>query len=102
MEILARPHLVRPRQDGGTVHVHPSGKYVYVANRNDGYVGGHRGPSWITPDPVPVFPGGETNIAVFRAGRAVRRAGAHRPRRLPRAAPAHVRTRSDRAAAGRR
>jgi 6-phosphogluconolactonase (cycloisomerase 2 family) len=64
-DFLADPGNVRKRQDGGTVHVHPNGKFVYVANRNDGYVNGH-GPSWITPDPVPVFPGGENNIAVFR------------------------------------
>lgn len=63
---LADPDTVQPRQDGGTVHVHPNGRFVYVANRNDGYVGGHIGPSWITPDPVPVFPGGENSIAVFR------------------------------------
>ncbi len=64
-DMLARPAAVRPRQDGGTVHVHPNGRYVYVANRNDGYIGGHKGPSWLTPDPIPVFPGGENNIAVF-------------------------------------
>jgi 6-phosphogluconolactonase (cycloisomerase 2 family) len=65
-DMLEHPRDVQPRQDGGTVHVHPNGRFVYVANRNDGYVGGHKGPSWITPDPVPVFPGGENNIAVFR------------------------------------
>jgi 6-phosphogluconolactonase (cycloisomerase 2 family) len=64
-ELLARPDDVQPRQDAGTVHVHPQGSVVYVANRNDGYVGGHKGPSWLTPDPIPEFPGGENNIAVF-------------------------------------
>lgn len=63
--MLVHPEAVQPRQDGGTVHVHPTGKYVYVGNRNDGYVGGMGGPSWLTPNPVPVFPGGENNIAVF-------------------------------------
>jgi 6-phosphogluconolactonase (cycloisomerase 2 family) len=63
---LADPQTVRPRQDAGAVHVHPNGRFVYVANRNDGYVGGYGGPSWIKPDPVPVFPGGENSIAVFR------------------------------------
>jgi hypothetical protein len=62
---VAHPERVEPRQDGGAVHVHPNGRFVYVANRNDGYVGGHDGPSWLTPDPIPVFPGGENNIAVF-------------------------------------
>lgn len=64
-QMLRNPEKRQPRQDGGTVHVHPNGRYVYVANRNDGYIGGHKGPSWLTPDPVPVFPGGENNIAVF-------------------------------------
>jgi 6-phosphogluconolactonase len=65
-DILAQPDMVRPRQDAGTVHVHPNGKYVYIANRNDGRIGGHpRGISWLNPDPIPVFPGGENNIAVF-------------------------------------
>ena len=66
--LLADPDNVRPRQLGGTVHVHPNGRYVYVANRNDSYEGfsGIRDyDSWTTPDPVPVFGGGENNIAVF-------------------------------------
>ena len=62
---LQDPDNIRPRQDCGTVHVHPAGRYVYVANRNDGYIGGHKGPSWLTPSPVPVFPGGENNVAIF-------------------------------------
>jgi 6-phosphogluconolactonase (cycloisomerase 2 family) len=64
-ELLVNPDATQPRQDAGTVHLHPGGRVVYVANRNDGYVGGHKGPSWLTPQPVPVFPGGENNIAVF-------------------------------------
>jgi 6-phosphogluconolactonase len=56
---------MKPRQDGGAVQVHPNGKFVYVANRNDGLRDGPLGPSWLTPDPVPVFPGGENSIAVF-------------------------------------
>jgi 6-phosphogluconolactonase (cycloisomerase 2 family) len=64
-DTLATPDNVRPRQNAGTVQVHPNGRYVYVANRNDGYVAGHPVASWLTPDPVPVFPGGENTIAVF-------------------------------------
>ncbi len=68
-EMLADPLDVKPRQLGGTVHVHPNGRFVYVANRNDSYEGlatGVRGyDPWITPDPVPVFGGGENSIAVF-------------------------------------
>jgi hypothetical protein len=67
---LAAPGRIWPRQDLGTVHVHPSGRFVYVANRNDGYIGGYQGPSWITPDPVPEFPGGENSIAVFAVDQA--------------------------------
>lgn len=66
--MLAEPDNVRPRQLGGTVHVHPDGRTVYVANRNDSYEGfdGNRNyHPWTTPDPVPIFPGGENNIAVF-------------------------------------
>lgn len=63
--ILQHPEAVRKRQDGGEVHVHPDGRHVYVVNRNDGYVEERSGPSWLNPDPIPEFPGGENNIAVF-------------------------------------
>lgn len=46
----------RRRQLAGTVHVHPAGTHVYVANRADGTVDG-------------VFEGGENNIAVYRIDR---------------------------------
>lgn len=64
-DTLAHREALRPRQDCGTLHIHPAGHTAYVANRNDGYVGGHTGASWLTPDPVPIFPGGENSIAVF-------------------------------------
>jgi 6-phosphogluconolactonase (cycloisomerase 2 family) len=53
---LAHPGAVKPRQLVGAIHVHPSGRYVYVSNRADGTVeaGGHK-----------VFNGGENTIAVF-------------------------------------
>ena len=35
---LARPDQVRARQMVGTVHQHPNGRYVYVANRHDATV----------------------------------------------------------------
>lgn len=53
---LADPGHVRPRQLGGTVHVHPSGRYVYVANRAD-WTAEYQGRQ--------VFAGGENSIAVF-------------------------------------
>ena len=55
-DTLAEPGNVRPRQLGGTVHVHPDGKFVYVANRADhaAEVDGRK-----------VFTGGENNIAVY-------------------------------------
>lgn len=55
-DTLAEPGNVRPRQLGGTVHVHPNGKFVYVANRADhaAEVDGRK-----------VFTGGENNIAVY-------------------------------------
>ena len=56
-ETLTVPDNIRPGQAVGTVHVHPSGRFVYVANRASG-----------TTDfeGKPVFVGGENAIAVFR------------------------------------
>jgi 6-phosphogluconolactonase (cycloisomerase 2 family) len=55
-ETLAEPGNVRPGQALGTIHMHPNGRFVYVANRASG-----------TSDfeGKPVFVGGENNIAVF-------------------------------------
>jgi 6-phosphogluconolactonase (cycloisomerase 2 family) len=55
-DTLAEPGNVRPRQLAGTVHVHPNGRFVYVANRADAMteVAGKQ-----------VFAGGENNLAVF-------------------------------------
>jgi 6-phosphogluconolactonase (cycloisomerase 2 family) len=38
-DLLARPDNVRVRQLGGTVHVHPNGRYVYGCNRADSEAG---------------------------------------------------------------
>jgi 6-phosphogluconolactonase len=46
----------RPRQLAGTIHVHPNGRFVYVANRADLTVE-HQGQK--------VFGGGENSIAAF-------------------------------------
>ena len=53
---LDEPHNIRGRQVVGTVHVHPNGRAVYVANRASSTVeaGGQR-----------VFAGGENSLAVF-------------------------------------
>ncbi len=55
-DTLADPGNVRPGQALGTIHMHPNGRFVYVANRASG-----------TTDfeGKPVFAGGENNIAVF-------------------------------------
>jgi len=55
-DTLAAPGNVRPGQMLGTVHVHPNGRFVYLANRASNTVdfGGQ-----------PVFAGGENSIAVF-------------------------------------
>jgi 6-phosphogluconolactonase len=55
-DTLAEPGNVRPRQLAGTVHVHPNGRFVYVANRAD---------AMTEADGKPVFLGGENNLAVF-------------------------------------
>jgi len=55
-DTLIDPGNVRPGQALGTIHMHPSGKFVYLANRASG-----------TTDfqGKPVFVGGENSIAVF-------------------------------------
>jgi 6-phosphogluconolactonase len=55
-ETVAEPNNMRPRQLAGTIHVHPNGRFVYVANRNEGTVdfNGKK-----------VSDGGENTIAVY-------------------------------------
>ena len=55
-DLLADRANIKPRQLAGTVHVHPSGKFVYFANRAD-WTTDYQGRS--------VFNGGENSIAVF-------------------------------------
>jgi hypothetical protein len=55
-DLLENPKAKFPRQLGSTVHVHPNGRFVYVANRAD---------HTVTVDGKPVFGGGENSIAVF-------------------------------------
>jgi 6-phosphogluconolactonase len=56
-ETLADTAGMRPRQRPGTIHVHPEGRYVYVANRASGTT---------TVDGESVYVGGENSIAVYR------------------------------------
>lgn len=55
-DTVADPNHKKPRQLAGAIHVHPNGRFVYVANRADSTVefGGKK-----------IFAGGENNIAVF-------------------------------------
>jgi 6-phosphogluconolactonase (cycloisomerase 2 family) len=53
---LAEPGDIRGRQMAGTVHVHPQGGFVYVANRASSTVG---------EGAVRVFAGGENTLGVF-------------------------------------
>ena len=55
-DTLTEPSNVRPGQALGTIHVHPNGKFVYLANRASGTTD-FQGKS--------VFVGGENSIAVF-------------------------------------
>ncbi len=55
-DLLADRANVKPRQLAGTVHVHPSGKFVYFANRAD---------STTEYQGKKVFNGGENSIAAF-------------------------------------
>ena len=55
-DTLADPGNIKPRQLAGTIHVHPNGRFVYLANRADwtvDYAG------------TPVFGGGENSIVVY-------------------------------------
>jgi len=56
-DTLTAPNRVRPRQAGGTIHMHPTGRFVYVANRCSGTTD-FEGTS--------VFAGGENSIAVYQ------------------------------------
>jgi 6-phosphogluconolactonase len=53
---LADPKTVQARQLGGTVHVHPNGRFVYAVNRASGTT---------AFDGKQVFAGGENSFAVF-------------------------------------
>jgi 6-phosphogluconolactonase (cycloisomerase 2 family) len=55
-DTLADPRHERPRQLAGAIHVHPSGHYVYVANRAD---------HTVDFEGKKVFGGGENSIAVY-------------------------------------
>ena len=55
-DTLVDPGNVRPGQALGTIHMHPNGRFVYLANRASGTV---------DFEGKPVFAGGENNIAVF-------------------------------------
>jgi 6-phosphogluconolactonase (cycloisomerase 2 family) len=55
-ETLAEPGNIRGRQAAGTVHIHPSGRVVYAANRAS---------STVQIDVKPVFAGGENTLAVY-------------------------------------
>jgi 6-phosphogluconolactonase (cycloisomerase 2 family) len=60
-ETLADTEHVRPMQAAGTIHMHPTGKFVYLANRAS---------STADFKGKPVFAGGENNIAVFAINQA--------------------------------
>lgn len=53
---LKEPDRVHSRQLAGPIHVHPNGRWVYLANRADGSV---------DRNGVRVFTSGENNIAVY-------------------------------------
>jgi 6-phosphogluconolactonase len=55
-ETLAEPNNIRGRQAAGTVHVHPSGRFVYAVNRAS---------SATEVEGKPIFVGGENTLAVY-------------------------------------
>ena len=60
-ETLARPNDIVSRQAACTLHAHPNGRFLYLANR--AY-------DTVKVDGKDVFPGGENNIAVFAIDQA--------------------------------
>ena len=60
-ETLARPNDIVSRQAACTLHAHPNGRFLYLANR--AY-------DTVKIDGKDVFPGGENNIAVFAIDQA--------------------------------
>lgn len=54
--ILDPANIHRDRQKGGSIQIHPNGKFIYVTNRADGIVKQGDNTLWA---------GGENNIAVF-------------------------------------
>jgi 6-phosphogluconolactonase len=60
-ETLADPQEVKPRQLAGAIHVHPNGRFVYLANRAD----------WTVDfEGVPIFGGGENSIVGYAINQA--------------------------------
>jgi 6-phosphogluconolactonase (cycloisomerase 2 family) len=55
-DTLAEPNNIRSRQAACTLHFHPSGRFLYLANRAF---------DTVKVDGKDIFPGGENNIAVF-------------------------------------
>lgn len=55
-DTLAEPSRIRGRQAAGTVHVHPSGRFIYAVNRAS---------STIESAGTHVFAGGENTLTVF-------------------------------------
>jgi len=55
-ETLADPTHIRSRQAACTLHFHPNGRFLYLANRAF---------DTVKTDGQDIFPGGENNIAVF-------------------------------------
>lgn len=54
-ETLRDPRNVLPKQRVGAIHVHPSGKFLYLTNRNDA----------TRPGTPPLYAGGENSLTVF-------------------------------------
>jgi 6-phosphogluconolactonase len=60
-DTLAEPNNIRSRQAACTLHVHPNGRFLYLANRAF---------DTVKIDGKDIFPGGENNIAVFAIDQA--------------------------------
>ncbi len=90
-DTLGKPRTSPGRQAVGTVHVHPSGRFVYVANRAS---------ATVPFEGQPVFQGGENTVAVYAIDQGSGEPTIDSKRRVAWLSCAHVCPRPERPLAG--
>ena len=92
-DTLADPQRVRPGQATSSIHVHPNGRFVYIANRSAGTT---------EVQGTPVWAGGENSIAVYAIDQQTGEPTLLQHAETRGFSPAHVRDRRRRPRARRR